>query len=65
MSAVAEALEVWYSACASACSQPLAPFGLDFVPVAREPHDLVLNAAFLEDPLLGPFWDLLASHHLG
>ena len=36
-------------------------FGLDFVPLRREPFDLVLNAASLEDPLLGPFWDLLSS----
>jgi len=36
-------------------------FGLGFVPVTREPYDLVLEAATLEDPLLAPFWDLLAS----
>jgi putative molybdopterin biosynthesis protein len=36
-------------------------FGLDFVRVRSEPFDLVLNAASLEDPLLGPFWDLLSS----
>jgi putative molybdopterin biosynthesis protein len=26
-----------------------------------EPFDLVLNTASLEDPLLGPLWDLLSS----
>jgi putative molybdopterin biosynthesis protein len=36
-------------------------FGLDFVRVRSEPFDLVLKVASLEDPLLGPFWDLLSS----
>jgi putative molybdopterin biosynthesis protein len=36
-------------------------FGLDFVPVAQEPYDLVLTTATLDDPLLGPFWELLAD----
>jgi putative molybdopterin biosynthesis protein len=35
-------------------------FGLDFVPVTREPYDLVLDAESLEDPVLRPFWELLA-----
>jgi putative molybdopterin biosynthesis protein len=35
-------------------------FELDFVPVAREPYDLVLRAETLEDPLLAPLWGLLA-----
>ncbi len=34
-------------------------FKLDFVPVAREPYDLVLQARTLEEPLLAPLWDLL------
>jgi putative molybdopterin biosynthesis protein len=34
-------------------------FGLDFVPVAREPYDLVLRAETMEDPLLAPLWELL------
>jgi putative molybdopterin biosynthesis protein len=34
-------------------------FGLDFVPVAREPYDLVLRSAALEDEVLGPLWALL------
>ena len=29
-------------------------FGLDFVPVTREPYDLVLAADALEDPAHGP-----------
>jgi putative molybdopterin biosynthesis protein len=36
-------------------------FGLGFVPVAREPYDLVLGLDTLEDPLLAPFWTLLGS----
>jgi putative molybdopterin biosynthesis protein len=36
-------------------------FGLDFVPVAQEPYDLVLATATLDDPLLRPLWDLLAD----
>jgi putative molybdopterin biosynthesis protein len=34
-------------------------FGLGFVPVTREPYDLVLAAETLEDPLLAPLWALL------
>jgi putative molybdopterin biosynthesis protein len=34
-------------------------FGLDFVPVTREPYDLVLHRATLDDGLLAPLWALL------
>jgi putative molybdopterin biosynthesis protein len=34
-------------------------FGLDFVPVAQEPYDLVLRTAGLTDELLRPLWTLL------
>ncbi|MEV4086825.1 substrate-binding domain-containing protein, partial [Nonomuraea fuscirosea] len=34
-------------------------FGLDFVPVAREPYDLVLRTRTLEEELLAPLWELL------
>jgi putative molybdopterin biosynthesis protein len=34
-------------------------FGLDFVPVAREPYDLVLRASMVDDDLLAPLWALL------
>jgi putative molybdopterin biosynthesis protein len=34
-------------------------FGLDFVPVGREPYDLVLRGAGLSDVLLTPLWELL------
>jgi putative molybdopterin biosynthesis protein len=36
-------------------------FGLDFVPVAREPYDLVVTPEALADPLLAPLWSLLES----
>jgi len=36
-------------------------FGLDFVPVTREPYDLVVAAGAMESPLLAPLWALLAS----
>ncbi|MCU1627286.1 MAG: molybdenum cofactor synthesis domain protein [Pseudonocardia sp.] len=34
-------------------------FGLDFVPVAREPYDLVLRTDTFVDELLAPLWALL------
>jgi putative molybdopterin biosynthesis protein len=34
-------------------------FGLDFVPVAREPYDLVLRTSTLDHDLLAPLWALL------
>jgi putative molybdopterin biosynthesis protein len=36
-------------------------FGLDFVPVTREPYDLVLAAETLDDPVTGVLWTLLAD----
>jgi putative molybdopterin biosynthesis protein len=34
-------------------------FGLDFVPVAREPYDLVLRSSALAEDVLAPLWALL------
>jgi putative molybdopterin biosynthesis protein len=34
-------------------------FDLGFVPVAREPYDLVLRASMVDDDLLAPLWALL------
>ncbi|OLF14614.1 molybdopterin biosynthesis protein [Actinophytocola xanthii] len=34
-------------------------FGLDFVPVAQEPYDLVLRAEDVDSPQLHPLWTLL------
>src|SRR3954447_1020637 len=36
-------------------------FELDFVPVTREPYDLVLDAATLEDPVTAPLWEVLSD----
>jgi putative molybdopterin biosynthesis protein len=36
-------------------------FGLDFVPVAREPYDLVLERETAATDLLAPLWELLES----
>jgi putative molybdopterin biosynthesis protein len=36
-------------------------FGLDFVPVAREPYDLVLARETLDGDLVAPLWELLDS----
>jgi len=35
--------------------------GLDFVPVTKEPYDLVLERETLELPVLAPLWELLQS----
>ena len=34
-------------------------FGLDFVPVTREPYDLVVGPEALEDGKLAPLWALM------
>jgi putative molybdopterin biosynthesis protein len=36
-------------------------FGLGFVPVAKEPYDLVLERDSLDSELVAPLWELLAS----
>ncbi len=36
-------------------------FGLDFVPVTREPYDLVVAAGEADSPRLAPLWALLNS----
>jgi putative molybdopterin biosynthesis protein len=36
-------------------------YGLDFVPVTREPYDLVIAPGALETPQLAPLWSLLSS----
>ena len=38
-----------------------APFGLDFVPVDREPYDLVVAPGAIDGPQLAPLWSLLAD----
>jgi putative molybdopterin biosynthesis protein len=36
-------------------------FGLGFVPVTREPYDLVIAPGALDSPQLAPLWSLLRS----
>ena len=36
-------------------------FGLDFLPVTREPYDLVVGAHDADSPRLAPLWELLES----
>ena len=36
-------------------------FGLDFVPLATEPYDLVVAPGAVDSPQLAPLWALLAS----
>jgi putative molybdopterin biosynthesis protein len=37
------------------------PFGLDFVPIDREPYDLVVAPGAVESPQLAPLWSLLSD----
>jgi putative molybdopterin biosynthesis protein len=36
-------------------------FGLDFIPVTREPYDLVVAPEAMDSALLAPLWELLHS----
>lgn len=59
--AVAAAIAAGRADCGLGIMAAARAFGLDFVPVAREPYDLVLDAGSLDDPILGPLWSLLDS----
>jgi putative molybdopterin biosynthesis protein len=59
--AVAAAVSAGRADCGLGILAAARAFGLDFVPVAQEPYDLVVDAASLEDPLLAPLWALLGS----
>lgn len=59
--AVAAAVAAGRADCGLGILAAARAFGLDFVPVAQEPYDLVLDAGSLDDPLLAPLWALLAS----
>ena len=59
--AVAAAVAAGRADCGLGIRAAAQAFGLDFVPVEREPYDLVLDAATVEDPMLAPLWELLAS----
>jgi putative molybdopterin biosynthesis protein len=59
--AVAAAVAAGRADCGLGVLAAARAFGLDFVPVAKEPYDLVLERASLETELLAPLWDLLES----
>ncbi len=59
--AVAAAISAGRADCGLGIMAAARAFGLDFVPVSREPYDLVVEAGSLDDPLLAPLWKLLDS----
>jgi putative molybdopterin biosynthesis protein len=59
--AVAAAVAAGRADCGLGILAAARAFGLDFVPVAKEPYDLVVDAESLQDPLLAPLWSLLGS----
>jgi len=59
--AVAAAVAAGRADCGMGVLAAARAFGLDFVPVAREPYDLVLLKDSIEDQLLAPLWSLLES----
>lgn len=59
--AVAAAISAGRADCGLGIMAAARAFGLDFIPVSREPYDLVVEASSLEDPLLAPLWKLLDS----
>jgi len=59
--AVAAAVAAGRADCGLGVLAAARAFGLGFVPVTREPYDLVMAAETVDDPLLAPLWELLAS----
>jgi putative molybdopterin biosynthesis protein len=59
--AVAAAVAAGRADCGMGVQAAARAFGLDFVPVTREPYDLVVALDALDDPLLAPLWSLLQS----
>jgi len=59
--AVAAAIAAGRADCGMGILAAARALGLDFVPVAREPYDLVVDVSSLQEPLLAPLWSLLAS----
>jgi putative molybdopterin biosynthesis protein len=59
--AVAAAIAAGRADCGLGVLAAARAFGLDFVPITREPYDLVVAAEALEDPVLAPLWELLAA----
>jgi putative molybdopterin biosynthesis protein len=59
--AVAAAVAAGRADCGLGVLAAARAFGLDFVPVTKEPYDLVLERASLDSERLAPLWELLAS----
>jgi putative molybdopterin biosynthesis protein len=59
--AVAAAVAAGRADCGLGVLAAARAFELDFVPIAREPYDLVLSRSTVEEPLLEPLWELLAA----
>jgi molybdopterin molybdotransferase/putative molybdopterin biosynthesis protein len=59
--AVAAAVAAGRADCGLGVLAAARAFDLDFVPVAKEPYDLVLLSDSIEDELLAPLWSLLES----
>jgi putative molybdopterin biosynthesis protein len=59
--AVAAAVAAGRADCGLGVLAAARAFGLDFVPVAKEPYDLVLLNDSIDDELLSPLWALLES----
>ncbi|MEA2245834.1 MAG: molybdopterin molybdotransferase, partial [Solirubrobacteraceae bacterium] len=59
--AVAAAVAAGRADCALGVMAAARAFGLGFVPVTREPYDLVLATETLEDPVTAPLWRLLGE----
>ena len=59
--AVAAAVAAGRTDCGLGVLAAARAFELDFVPIAREPYDLVLGRSTVEEPLLEPLWELLAG----
>jgi putative molybdopterin biosynthesis protein len=59
--AVAAAVAAGRADCGLGVLAAARAFGLGFVPVTREPYDLVMAAATVDDPVLAPLWELLSS----
>jgi putative molybdopterin biosynthesis protein len=59
--AVAAAIAAGRADCGLGVLAAARAFGLGFVPVTREPYDLVVDAADLDGDVLAPLWELLGS----
>jgi putative molybdopterin biosynthesis protein len=59
--AVAAAIASGRADCGMGVLAAARAFELGFVPVTREPYDLVVERESLQDPVLTPFWQLLES----